>query len=148
MAPERTELFKIDPRTVELDSGTSQPVAKGIDGKTHYRFWGLVSRTLYQANVDYLKGGLLDLGVTMEEVKRDFLKYRTRESLHGPELELGVAAVFSAESERGFNFLHRDLGIWVEVPEEGKFTREDTRRVIIDNLDDLLSGKFEAELLK
>lgn len=144
MIPDRTELFKIDPRTVELDPGTSQPVAKGTDGKTHYRFWGLVSRTLYNASIDILKRGLLDLGVTMEDVKRDFVRYRNSESLHGSVLELGVAAVFSAEAEKGFNFLHRDLGIWIEVPEERKFTREDTRRV----RDDLLSGKFEAGLLK
>ena len=125
------KLFNIDPKTVEIDLATTLPIAKGMDGKTKYSFWGLVSRELYHANVEILEHGIYGLGVSLEDIRRDFIRYRNGQSLHGLELELGVAAVFSAESE-GINFLHKDLGIWVKAPEIRRITTEDRLRVMRD----------------
>ena len=133
------EQFPVNARTVEIDPANGQPVAKGMDGKTQYRLWGLVSRELYHANVEVLKEGIYGLGVTLDDIKRDFVRYRNSEALHGHELELGVATISSDELERGFKYLHKDLGIWERMSEQST-----TRRVV----ESLLSGEFEAQLLQ
>lgn len=123
MVSERTELFKVDAKTVDVDPASGLLIAKGMDGETKYRFWGLASSILYpsaannQGSYDYIKDGILGLeSITVEDVRREFLRYRQQQLQRSNELELGVAAIPSLASP-GFEYLHKDLGIWEKVPE-------------------------------
>lgn len=137
MNPDRRIVFDIDPETIEIDPETSQLLTMGIDGETRYRFWGLASRVLFpnHTGYDYLREGILGLKLgSLEEVKRAFHRFSQREIENGNMLKLGVAAILSNKFEQGFEFLHKDWGIWEEVGERTRVNRGLTFRERLDVL--------------